>query len=112
MKLIALVVLVAACDRREPAKPAAVTVVADATLVDAAPSLLGGARELITGVIDDWTSTSAMLRRYRRDGDRWTPMGDAWPAVIGAAGAAWGIGLHGNGPPAGRSGPRKREGDD
>jgi zinc D-Ala-D-Ala dipeptidase len=37
-------------------------------------------------------------------------VGEAWPAVTGS-GLAWGRGLHGEGPPAGRSGELKAEGD-
>lgn len=33
------------------------------------------------------------------------------PATVGRAGVAWGRGLHGDGAPAGRDGPVKREGD-
>jgi D-alanyl-D-alanine dipeptidase len=80
---------------------------------DARPAaFLITAKELVTAVVDDWSSTRATMRRYRRDGDRWTPVGEPWPGVIGAAGAAWGNGLHGIGAPAGRGGPLKREGDD
>jgi L,D-peptidoglycan transpeptidase YkuD (ErfK/YbiS/YcfS/YnhG family) len=67
--------------------------------------------QLVTAIIDDWSSTKATLRLWQRDGASWKPVGDAWPAVIGAGGAAWGNGAHGDGAPAGRSGPTKREGD-
>jgi D-alanyl-D-alanine dipeptidase len=61
----------------------------------------------------DWTATDATMRLWRR-GDAtapWQPVGEAWPAVVGRAGLAWGRGAHGDGAPAGRDGPRKREGD-
>ena len=64
----------------------------------------------MTAIVDDWTSTHASLaavepRRRREAG----PIRDAWPAVIGKAGAAWGDGLHGSGaPPA--AGPAQARG--
>ena len=69
------------------------------------------ARELVTAVVDDWNSTHATLRTYRRDGGAWHPVGNAWPGVIGRSGSGWGVGLHGVGAPTGRGGPIKREGD-
>jgi len=51
------------------------------------------------------------LRTWQRDGDRWQPVGTAWTGVIGAAGAAWGRGVHGDGVPDNIAGPIKREGD-
>ncbi len=83
-------------------------------LPDPPPSrdpIAADARELVTAVIDDWSSTKATLRRYRRAGDRWELVGQPWPGVIGKQGAAWGDGLHGKGAPAGRGGLDKREGD-
>jgi L,D-peptidoglycan transpeptidase YkuD (ErfK/YbiS/YcfS/YnhG family) len=68
------------------------------------------ARQLVTGVIADWDATAVTLRRWRRADRGWVADGPAWRGVIGR-GAAWGRGLHGDGPPAGRDGPRKREGD-
>jgi D-alanyl-D-alanine dipeptidase len=67
--------------------------------------------QLVTAVVDDWTTTRATLRAWHREGASWAPIGEAWPAVIGKTGTAWGAGLHGAGPPAGRTGPVKREGD-
>jgi len=69
------------------------------------------ASELVTAIVDDWTSTHATLRLWKHDGTSWRAVGDPWPAVIGKTGTAWGIGRHGSGPPPGRSGPIKREGD-
>jgi L,D-peptidoglycan transpeptidase YkuD (ErfK/YbiS/YcfS/YnhG family) len=88
-----------------PPPPRAVP--ADATV----PVIPAATRQLVTAVIDGWDSTAATLRLWSRGAHGWEPVGEPWPAVIGAAGAAWGDGLHGNGPPAGRSGPRKHEGD-
>lgn len=68
-------------------------------------------RQLVTAIVPDWDAPTAELRLWLRDGDRWRAAGPAWPAVIGRGGAAWGIGLHGDGAPANRTGPVKREGD-
>jgi L,D-peptidoglycan transpeptidase YkuD (ErfK/YbiS/YcfS/YnhG family) len=69
--------------------------------------------QLITGVTADWSSTTATLRLWTRTDASapWTAAGAAWPATIGTSGAAWGRGLHGDAPPAGRDGPVKIEGD-
>jgi L,D-peptidoglycan transpeptidase YkuD (ErfK/YbiS/YcfS/YnhG family) len=67
--------------------------------------------QLVTAVTDGWDATHATLRLWSRATDGWHPVGEAWPAVIGKSGAAWGIGLHGRGAPPGRDGPVKREGD-
>ena len=67
--------------------------------------------QLVTAIVDDWSATTATLQLWQRTGSGWTPVGDAWPSVIGSAGAAWGDGLHGRGAPAHRRGPVKREGD-
>lgn len=66
---------------------------------------------LVTAIVADWSATTAELRLWERDGKAWRAAGPAWPGVIGRTGAAWGIGLHGDGAPAGRAGPVKREGD-
>lgn len=77
----------------------------------AASSPIDGAPQLVVGVLDSWDATTVSLQVWARDGKAWKKSGDAWPAVIGKAGAAWGDGLHGNGAPAGRDGPVKKEGD-
>lgn len=99
MKLALLLALVA-CSRSVAPPP------------QAAPSspIPATAAELVVGLVDDWTTTDATLRRYRRAGDGWQPVGEPWPAVVGRTGVAWGTGLHGA-VPAGREGPTKREGD-
>jgi D-alanyl-D-alanine dipeptidase len=71
------------------------------------------AAQLVTAIVDDWSSTTATLQLWQRQrGSAWQPVGDAWPGVIGSKGAAWGDGLHGHGAPAGQHGPIKHEGDD
>lgn len=67
--------------------------------------------QLVTAIVDDWSSTTATLQLWRRAGSAWEAVGDPWPGVIGSAGAAWGDGLHGRGAPADRRGPIKHEGD-
>jgi D-alanyl-D-alanine dipeptidase len=58
---------------------------------------------------DDW---HARVQRYqRKPGGSFRRVGSPVSAVLGAAGFGWGDGLHGHGPPAGRQGPLKREGD-
>jgi L,D-peptidoglycan transpeptidase YkuD (ErfK/YbiS/YcfS/YnhG family) len=72
------------------------------------PSPLDGRRTLLVGVADGWTARTATLRLWRRDiGGAWTADGPAWPASLGHAGLAWGVGAA----PPGRTGPTKREGD-
>ena len=68
--------------------------------------------QLLLATVGDWDDVTAELARFERaPGGTWKLIGDAWPAVIGARGSAWGRGLHGRGAPAGRDGPVKREGD-
>jgi len=97
-----LLVLLAACGSRGEPAPAKVAVP-----IDAQPTLLDKAPQVIVGVIDGWDATNAELRRYERDGKTWREVGAPIAAVIGEAGAAWGSGLH----PVDRAGPLKREGD-
>lgn len=106
MKRAVLLWLAVACSDTKPATPPAALPTAPppkpATLIPATTKLL------VTGIVDDWTSTNATLRVWRRDGDGWKANGDAWPAVVGRTGTAWGIGLHGT---VNREGPVKKEGD-
>jgi L,D-peptidoglycan transpeptidase YkuD (ErfK/YbiS/YcfS/YnhG family) len=70
-------------------------------------------RQLLVAVTAGWDDTDATLRRWQREGAgaAWAPVGEPWDGVVGRAGLAWGRGAHGDGPPAGRGGPRKLEGD-
>jgi len=109
---LAAVIAAVGCGRSEPAQPAPDPYLAlPQPTSNARRTIPIQTRELITAVIDDWTSTRATLRRYRRDHGRWTLVGAAWPGVIGKAGAGWGDGLHGNGAAPGLDGPVKHEGD-
>jgi D-alanyl-D-alanine dipeptidase len=133
--LVALAVL--GCGGRDPApKPLPPAIAIDAAagaavvdggagaaVVDAAPVAVdaSGSRtvripddagELVVAVAPDWRAKTATLTHWRRAaGGPWERVGAPWPAVIGVGGVAWGRGLHGDGAPAGRSGPAKREGD-
>lgn len=102
---------VAVAQDAEIALDAKVALARDAAPAPDAAVVPASARQLITAVVDDWTSTRATLRSYRRGDGGWQLEGAPWPAVIGKTGAAWGSGLHGAGAPAGRTGPTKREGD-
>ncbi|HEX3124275.1 MAG TPA: hypothetical protein VHQ21_13330, partial [Rhodanobacteraceae bacterium] len=61
---------------------------------------------LVLVTVADWDATRATLQTFTRTAQGWHAASDAVPAVIGRAGAAWGIGL--NPPQAGR---QKHEGD-
>lgn len=68
--------------------------------------------QLVAVVTDDWNRFQATLRRYERSpGQAWQAVGSPIDAVIGREGYGWGRGIHGDGPPEGRHGPTKREGD-
>ena len=116
---VALAVALAACSRGPETAPTPLAaapgeggIAHDAPAGVAAASVIPPAtRQLVTGVIADWSATTVTLRRWRRDdAATWIADGDAWKGVIGR-GAGWGSGLHGSGAPAGRVGPAKREGD-
>lgn len=69
-------------------------------------------RQLVVVTVDGWEDASGELERFERGpGGGWKGVGQGWPAAIGGGGSAWGRGLHGHGPPAGRAGPVKQEGD-
>jgi L,D-peptidoglycan transpeptidase YkuD (ErfK/YbiS/YcfS/YnhG family) len=102
-RALLLVALLAACDRKAAQAPAASTSEAVAQKGYTIPN---PTKQLVTAVVDDWTSTHARLTLWQRTLAGWEPVGDPWPAVIGQAGSAWGIGLA---PP--REGPTKKEGD-
>lgn len=70
------------------------------------------ARQLVVAVVADWDTVEAELSRWERADAKspWQRVEAPWTGVIGR-GAAWGLGLHGEGPPAGQTGARKREGD-
>ena len=102
MKLLLALAVVAACSKSAPSPPS------PPARDDAA---VAASSQLVTAIVPDWSSTSAELRLWQREGGAWKLVMGPWPGVVGANGSAWGIGLHGSGTPVGRSGPVKREGD-
>lgn len=107
MKLV-LVLAIAACGRSEPKAPPSTEPPSPPAPAAVIPATT---KQLLTAIVPDWTSTTAELRLWKRDGHGWTAVGAPWTGVIGNAGAAWGTGLHGTGAPSGRTGPLKHEGD-
>jgi zinc D-Ala-D-Ala dipeptidase len=102
--LAPLLAVLAACDRKTAAPPP------PAATSDLAPrgfAIPKSTKQLVTAIVDDWTSPHARLALWQRTPTGWQRTGDEWPAVIGKNGSAWGMGLH----PIRREGPMKREGD-
>jgi L,D-peptidoglycan transpeptidase YkuD (ErfK/YbiS/YcfS/YnhG family) len=64
------------------------------------------AQQLVLVTTPDWDSSQGTLRTFVRTEAGWKEVDAASSVVIGRAGAAWGVGLHGT-----QAGPRKREGD-
>jgi L,D-peptidoglycan transpeptidase YkuD (ErfK/YbiS/YcfS/YnhG family) len=113
--LVAAMVGVLGCGRRAvPATGAARDSGSSAVGVPA-PSVRipDSTMQLLVATTASWDATDATLRLWQRASASapWEPVGDAWPAVVGRTGLAWGRGLHGDGPPSGRPGPLKHEGD-
>ncbi|MFT3697152.1 MAG: hypothetical protein QM831_28680 [Kofleriaceae bacterium] len=110
MKWLAIALLVACASKKAAIvedKHDPIVVVRDAAPVK---SLLWESQQLITAVPDTWTATAVQLQLWERaPGETWHRTGDAWPAIIGGTGSAWGIGLHGDGKD--HNGPHKVEGD-
>jgi L,D-peptidoglycan transpeptidase YkuD (ErfK/YbiS/YcfS/YnhG family) len=111
-----------------PARPAQASTPAPPTLGRASePTLLAAHGQLVTAIVEDWTSTRATLQLWQRAGAGWQRTGASWPAIVGRGGTAWGAGLHGDGAPENlntpcgsaapsatrcdRDDPVKREGD-
>ena len=101
IRALILVAVLGACDRKVSAPPAATTNVAPKTF--AIPKTT---KQLVTALVEDWTSTPARLALWQRTATGWQRVGEEWPGVVGRAGTAWGTGLH----PA-KEGPQKKEGD-
>ncbi|MGE0547359.1 MAG: L,D-transpeptidase [Kofleriaceae bacterium] len=112
---IAAIAMLAACGpaepRRAPIEKAAPTAPAPPARVARRIVIPETARTLVAVVPDTWSSTTAKLSMWGRYEGRWAIRSGPSDAVIGKAGAAWGIGLHGDGAPPGLTGPSKREGD-
>jgi L,D-peptidoglycan transpeptidase YkuD (ErfK/YbiS/YcfS/YnhG family) len=110
MRYVLAALLVAACNRAKSEPPAPAPVHAPTKPVPRA--IPETTTQLLTAVPPSWEATTAELQLWQRQpGARWQPVGEAWTAVIGATGSAWGIGLHGETAPSGRPGPLKQEGD-
>jgi D-alanyl-D-alanine dipeptidase len=119
--VLGVLAVAASCGRPDTRPPPAPTPTPTAIVIDAASAppidgapatlITGATTQLITAIVPDWTSTTAELRLWQRAGDGWRLVRGPWPGVVGKAGTAWGIGVHGSGAPAGRAGPVKREGD-
>ncbi|HEY5927106.1 MAG TPA: hypothetical protein VIV11_35705 [Kofleriaceae bacterium] len=101
IRLLVLCAVLAACDRTAP-PPAAST----SDVVPKGFTIPKQAKQLVTAVVDEWTSTHAQLALWQRTPGGWQRVGEPWPAVIGKAGAAWGTGMSPTG-----EGPTKKEGD-
>ena len=65
-------------------------------------------RQLVVVTAADWRAVSGDIRLFERTGTSWRQVSPPQKVVLGRAGLAWGIGLHGT--PSG-DGDIKREGD-
>jgi L,D-peptidoglycan transpeptidase YkuD (ErfK/YbiS/YcfS/YnhG family) len=101
--LTLVLALVAACDQKAATPPAAS---ATSALAPRGFTIPKQTKQLVTAVVDDWTTTHARLALWQRTPSGWQRVGDDWPAVIGKSGSGWGIGIAPN-----REGPTKKEGD-
>ena len=52
-------------------------------------------QQLIVGMAPDWDSSTGMLQRFEREGEKWRPVGEPWPVLFGKNGLAWGRGVLG-----------------
>ena len=50
--------------------------------------------QCLTGIADDWNSSTVTLRYYEKSGGRWIQCGDSWQGRLGKSGLVWGSGLH------------------
>ncbi len=106
--VVFIAVLGAACDRNAvPSPPPPLPVAAAHQVAPRGFSIPRQTTQLVTAIVDDWSSTHARVALWQRTAAGWQRVGEPWPAVIGSTGAAWGVGLQ----PAQRDGPTKREGD-
>jgi D-alanyl-D-alanine dipeptidase len=111
--------VLSACDRKTASPPPVSTTAAAIPAPVRGWTIPKQTRQLVTAVVDSWTSTHARLALWQRTDTGWQRMGDEWPGVVGKAGTGWGIGID----PASRSksaslhsgpnreGPIKKEGD-
>jgi L,D-peptidoglycan transpeptidase YkuD (ErfK/YbiS/YcfS/YnhG family) len=97
----ALAVLALGCKDKpqDTLQPAPVIVVPTSELaqppaVAVASPIPSTSRQLIIGVIEDWSSTQGSLQLFTRSDAGWQLAGKQAPMTIGRNGAAWGLGLH------------------
>ena len=69
---------------------------------------LDRSRQLVVVTAVDWRAVSGEVRLFERTDSSWRPVAPPQKVVLGRAGLAWGIGLHGTGETAGGI---KSEGD-
>jgi len=93
-RAMVLVGLLAACDRKATTPPPAST----SNVAPRGFAIPKQTKQLVTAIVEDWTSTHAQLALWQRTPNGWQAV-EQWPAVIGSGGSAWGIGVY----PAGRS---------
>lgn len=72
-----------------------------------------GSTQLIVVTTPNWGAVTGQLQRFERVHQRWRPIGEPIPIVVGRNGMGWGIGLVAAGDPNVRlaSDPMKKEGD-
>jgi L,D-peptidoglycan transpeptidase YkuD (ErfK/YbiS/YcfS/YnhG family) len=63
--------------------------------------------QCITGIADDWNSSTVTLRFYEKFDGRWIQKGEPWQGRLGKSGIVWGSGLH----PVPPGAATKKEGD-
>jgi len=51
-------------------------------------------KQLIVVRTQNWSTTSGLLQRYEKEGNRWHKVGKAISIKLGRNGVGWGIGLH------------------
>lgn len=106
-RALVLVVAVAGCDRSSVPPPPPSPAAATSQVLPRTVLIPKQTKQLVTAIVDDWNATHAELALWQRTATGWQRTGEPWAAVIGSAGAGWGVGLH----PSGREGPTKKEGD-
>lgn len=75
--------------------------------VASAFELPASSTQCLTGIADDWNSSTVTLRFYEKSGGRWVQQGEAWQGRLGKSGLVWGAGLH----PVPPGAATKKEGD-
>ena len=60
-----------------------------------AASLERSVQQLIVTIAPGWDSSAGVLRRFEREGEKWRPVGEPWPVLLGKNGLAWGRGTLG-----------------